>query len=293
VFLARKTRALLEENASLFRRMEALALTRYAAGMGTAAEAAMAQTEKYMIAERLAMARQKIGSIEAMLASLLGRTTPAAIAVPEALSIDAGSFGTEALMEQAMDQSPRLAAKRQMIEAARVRIRMAEKEFYPDMTMAANWFNNGGAFEDMWSVTTTVNLPLFFKDKQREQVRETKALLRQARAELEAEKNMIVAEIRDIGAMVEAAQSLMALYEQAQIPKNRQEIALLMADYAAGQGEAAPVIGRGRALVESQIGYWTQVAVAAKAKARADALVGAGLTDPAPWTHDHDQEGAP
>jgi len=88
---------------------------------------------------------------------------------------------------------------------------------------------------------------------------EAKALVRQARAELEAEKSMIAAQIRDNATMLDAAASLMTLYQQALIPKNRQEVALLMADYAAGQGEAAMVIGRGRALVDAQIGYWTQV----------------------------------
>lgn len=285
LFLAHRTIALLEENAALFKRMEAASLARYAAGMGPAAETAMAQTEKYMVAERSAMARQQIGSLEAMMAGLLGRTTPVALPAPPEPPADAGGFNAQALIEQALVQSPRLAAKNRMIAAAEARVRIAEKEFYPDMTVAANWFNNGGAFQDMWSVTTTINVPLFVKDKQREQLAEAKALVRQAQAELEAEKTMIAAQIRDNGTMVEAADSLMTLYQQALIPKNRQEVALLMADYAAGQGEAAMVIGRSRALVEAQIGYWTQAAAVAKARARVNALVGDGPT--APLHQDH------
>jgi len=292
LFLAHRTIALLEESAGLFKRVETAALARYAAGMGTAAEVAMSQTEKYLIAERLAITRQKIGSLEAMMGNLLGRTTPGAIPVPPAPTpIDGQGFNTETLIALSLGQSPGLAAKNRMIAAAEARVRMAEREFYPDLTLAANWFNNGGAFQDMWSITTSINLPLFFKDKQREQLAEAKALLRQAQAELEAEKNMIIAEIRDSGAMIEAATGLTTIYQQALIPKNRQEVALLMADYAAGGTEAAMVIGRSRALVEAQIGYWVQVAAAAKAWARVEALVGGHLDDLP--SHDHDQKERP
>ena len=85
-----------------------------------------------------------------------------------------------------------------MIEAADTKLRMAQKEYYPDFSINAGYFNRSGDFKDMWSATATINIPLYFKTKQEPAVMEAKASHAQAKQELEAVKLMIAAAIRII-----------------------------------------------------------------------------------------------
>ena len=67
---------LVAERTALFARIEEAALSRYASGTASQADAVMAQTEKYMLRERETMLKQKIQSLEAMLSLTVGRETP-------------------------------------------------------------------------------------------------------------------------------------------------------------------------------------------------------------------------
>ena len=85
-----------------------------------------------------------------------------------------------------------------MVAAAETRVKMAEKEYYPDFTLAAGYFNRGGGqFDDMWSLTTTINVPIFYRTKQRQALLEAKAALAESKGMLEATRLMVASAIRD------------------------------------------------------------------------------------------------
>ena len=52
-----------------------------------------------------------------------------------------------------------------MIEAADTKLRMAQKEYYPDFSINAGYFNRSGDFKDMWSATATINIPSVLQNK--------------------------------------------------------------------------------------------------------------------------------
>jgi len=164
-----------------------------------------------------------------------------------------------------------------MIQAAETRVSMAKKEFFPDLTLAGNYFSRGGGqLEDMWSLTATINVPIFFKTKQEEGVKEAGASLAEARHELAATRLMLASNIRDNLSMLKAAENLMALYRGAIIPKNYQDFELALSGYITGRIEAITVISRLKAFLDTELLYWSQFAQREKALARIEALVGGG-----------------
>jgi len=275
LFLAYKNIDLIHEKTSLFSRIEEAAIARYSSGMAPQQEVIMAQTEKYMLIEKEEMFKQKVQTLEAMLNSTLGRgdinTSPGRPVEPVSAAFPAT---LDELLEKAYNNSPEIKAREKMIAGAEAKVQMAKREYYPDFTINAGVSKRRGMFDDMWSLTSTINIPLYFRSKQRQGVFEAQASLSEAQSEREAIKLMIASAIRDNYSMFTAAARLTELYQSALIPKTYQDFESAIAGYVTGKVEAITVISRLKALLDYELLYWGQVTERGKAIARLEAITG-------------------
>ncbi len=275
LFLAYKNIDLIQERTALFSRIEDAALARYSSGMGMQQEVLMAQTEKYMLLEKEEMQKQKIQSLEAMLNSAVGRDVNAPLGKPAAQTLSLEAKSLDELLNKAYEHSPEIRARQRMVAAAEARVKMAEKEYYPDFTLAASYFTRGGGqFDDMWNLTTTINVPVFYRTKQRQAVLEANAALVEAKRMLESTRLMVASAIRDTYSMWKTAERLMDLYKDGLMPKTYQDFEAALAGYTNGKTEAITVINRLKALIDFETLYWAQVAEREKASARFEAMTG-------------------
>ncbi len=273
LFLAHKDIDLVRDKTALFSRVEDAALARYSSGMAPQQEVLMAQTEKYMLLERELMLQQKVQSLEAMLNVAVGRDVNAPLGRPAEPAPTSFTRDREELQAAALAQSPEIRSREKMLTAAEARVGMANKEYYPDVTLAASVFKRTGPFEDMWSLTATFNIPLYFGAKQKA-VAEARSLTLGARQDLEAGRLMVASSMRDNYSMVKTTEKLMDLYKNGMIPKTYQDVDSAMAGYKTGKVEAITVISRLKALIDYETLYWAQFVEREKAIARLDALTG-------------------
>lgn len=276
--LAYKDIDLISERMSLFSQIEDAALSRYSSGMGSQQEVLMAQTEKYMLLEKEEMYRQKIQSAEAMLNTTVGREVNAPLGRPSWPAYAPFGRSLDELLRMGYEHSPEIKGKAKMVRAAELRVRFAQKEYYPDFTITAEYDRKGGQFMDMWALTTSLNIPLYYRSKQRQGVLEAEAMLDETRRDLEATRLMLASNIRDNYSMVRTAERLMNLYRDGLVPKTRQDFESALAGYATGKVEALTVISRLKALLEYETLYWGQFTEREKAIARLDAVTGVGGT---------------
>jgi cobalt-zinc-cadmium efflux system outer membrane protein len=274
LLFAYKNKDLIQAKTDLFARVEDAAVARYASGMGPQQEVLMAQTEKYMLQEKDEMQNQKIQAAEGMLNTTLGREVDAPLGRPQVPAYAPYPYKLEELLKMARDNSPEIKSKEKMIKGAETKVRMAEKEYYPDFTLGANLYKTSGPFTDMWSVTAQINIPLYFEKKQRQGVLEAKAALSQSKQELQAARNMLASNLRDSYSMIKSAERLMELYKEGLIPKTVQDFQLALSGYTVGKVEAITVISRLKALLEYQLLYWGQFVEREKAIARIEAIAG-------------------
>jgi outer membrane protein TolC len=274
LFLGYRNLDLLKDRVALFSRIEDAATARYSSGMGPQQDVLMAQTEKYMLLEKEEMQKQKIQSLEAMLNSTLGREVNSPLGRPSDPSPNVFTRSLDELLRMAYENSPEVRSREKMVGSSETRVRMAEKEYYPDFTFTGNVMKRRGEFDDMWSLTAAMNIPLYYRTKQRQAVSEAKASLSEARNELEATRLMIASNIRDSYAMLTSAQRLMELYRDGLIPKTTQDFESALAGYSAGKVDALTVISRLRALLEFETLYWAQFVEKEKAAARLDSMAG-------------------
>jgi len=274
LFFVYKSLDIIGERKSLFSSMEKSALARYSSGMASQQDAIMAQAEKYMLLEKEEMLRQKIQTLEGMLNLAVGRDTSLPLGRPSA--------GREARLEEtlgelvkkAYDRSPEIRAKEKMIAGAEAKVNMSKKEYFPDVTLNAGTDQRRGDYTDMYKLTASINLPVFFSSKQEPAVREAQAQLLEAKHDLEAIKLMISSSIRENYAMAASAQRLMELYRNALIPKSTQDYEAALAAYSTGKVDALTVVTRLKALIDFEVLYWTQFSERQKAIARIGAYTG-------------------
>ena len=156
-----------------------------------------------------------------------------------------------------------------MVQAAEAKLSMARREYVPDVTLGGTYYSrNSREFPDMWSVTATFNVPLYFRTKQDEAVRENLAAVSQAKHELRAAQLMVASAVRDSYSMIKTSEQLMGLYRNALIPKNYQDYELALSGYVSGKTEALTVISTLKAFLDSELLYWDQFTEREKAIAR-------------------------
>jgi cobalt-zinc-cadmium efflux system outer membrane protein len=277
LFLAYTNIDLITDQAALFSRMEDAALARYAAGMAPQQEVLMAQAEKYMLLEREEMEKQKTQSFKAMLNAALGRDALAPLGRPEKPQNAVNNYRLDELIQMSYDRYPMIKSREKMVNAAEAKVQMAKKEFYPDFTVGASYFARSSQFPDMWNLTATINIPIFYKTKQKEAVLEAEVSLFGARKDVEVTKLMASSALRDNYAMFKSAENLMSLYREGLIPKSRQDFELALSGYVTGKIEAITAITRLKALIDYEFLYWRQFTDRQKAAARLNGL--AAITD--------------
>jgi cobalt-zinc-cadmium efflux system outer membrane protein len=265
---------LINDRTSLFTQVEEAALARYSTGKGSQQEVLMAQTEKYMLLEKQEILRQKIESLDAMLNAILARPADGPLGRPADLPPTNFIYTLDELIRISNDNSPELKARDKIVSAAEIKVALAKKDYYPDFTITGSYFPRGNNFEDMWSLTTTVNIPIFYRSKQRQAVNEAEALLSEAQGEKDSAILMIASSIRDNYSMIKASDKLMSLYKDGLIPKSYQDVELSLSGYKTGTVDALTVITRLKSVIDYEISYWSQFAEREKAIARIEALTG-------------------
>lgn len=279
LFLAYKTIDILQEKIDVFSQIEGAALARYSTGTGPQQEVLMAQTEKYMILERQVMSRQKIQALEAMLNLTAGREPTAPLGRPKPVLSTKFDFALDDLTRKAYEASPEIRLKEKMIAAAEAKLGMAKKEYYPDVTINAGVNQAGPDFQNMYMLTASINLPVYYSTKQQPAEKEATASLSEAKRDLEATKLMLASTLRDNYSMLRSAEKLLDLYENALIPKSTQDYQLALSGYGSGKIEALTVISRLKSFLDVELLYWNQFVEREKALARITAITGLGIPE--------------
>jgi len=278
LFLAYKSLDIYAGKRSLLDRLEEAALARYASGDAQQRDVVMAQTEKYMLREKEEMAGQKIQTLEGTLNLIVGREATLPLGRP-ADSLAASKFEgkLDALIEKAYENAAEIRAREKMVSASEIKVGLAKREFFPDVTLNAGYEQRGSDYTDMYKLSASFNLPVYFKTRQEPAVQEANDYLLEAKHDLAGTKFMIASTIRENLAAVSAADQLMVLYHEALIPKTSQDFETSLAAYGTGKSGVETVVGPLKSALDYELLYWSQFVEREKAIARIDALTGDNL----------------
>jgi outer membrane protein, heavy metal efflux system len=236
-YVASRALAVNREVIVVTRGMRAAAETRYAAGQSDQAAVIKALGDETTVDIEAARLEGDCAATREALNALLARPAGAPLADPLRLRrVPAANLATAALMERARGGSPALAASGAEVDAARTRTALAEKAWYPDLTLGAGPLIQTNNRPPGVAATVGLNIPLPWGKEASEQQAAT-AQLGAAQQRYEAALLDIQSALGEALARLKAAQNADALVVRKALPEARAALKSITADYAQGRGD--------------------------------------------------------
>jgi outer membrane protein TolC len=257
VVLAHAVDRILDDRRAAAAQIEASVRERYAAGLAVQQDVLRAQVELARIDEMKAMQAATIAARGAELTRLVGH----AVTTPDRLPDDTAVPS----LPESIARSPELAAARQGIETARIRVELAKKNFLPDFSVSAGSMDRG-RFEmgPMWQIGVGVSIPLWSERRQQNQLAEAEAVVRGRSAESDAVAREVELRTRQRAAQLDAALRVAALYRDKILPLDDVSLESALASYQAGKVPFICVLDALNTVYSDRTTYATRLAEAAK-----------------------------
>jgi cobalt-zinc-cadmium efflux system outer membrane protein len=236
LWMNQEMRTLLDRQVATLERMKAAAKARYVSGMMMGhhdflrSEAELAA----MAAERAALESEREAMV-AMLNALRGRpleepigkvVLPARVALPE----------VEALVARA-DERPELEAMRWMRAEMEAREKLARRMYLPMPMVSAFYQQRPGEMPDSVGGMVGFTVPLWWFDRQANEVRMAEAMVQRAQRELETMQVMTRTDLRMAWSRARAADLSLQAFEETALPRMRETVKASEAAYISGTGD--------------------------------------------------------
>jgi cobalt-zinc-cadmium efflux system outer membrane protein len=229
------------------RRMNAAATARYGQGGGSQADIIQALSEETTAKVEASRLEGERGAVRARINTLIARPADARLAEPIRLpsrSTTEPVLGM--LLERARNANPVLSAGDAEIEAARARQTLADKAWYPDLTIGAGPLIQTNHQPVGAAATIGFNIPVPW-GREASQQREAAAQLSATEQRYDATWLNIQGTLAESLARLKAARNTEALLHNQALPQARATMQSLLAGYSQGKGDlAAPIAAEHR-----------------------------------------------
>lgn len=236
-----------------------IAKTRYEVGEGIQQDLLRAYVEVSRMVDELIMLEQQKKAVEAKLVSVLNRPPGTGIVQPEEVTFRKVPFDLASLQKAAVDSNPVLAGMGKMIESKEKARLLARKEYYPDFNVRFAYGQRDNSMEmerrDVLTAMVEVNLPVFYKSKQRRKVLETEAELESTKAKLHAMRNETLYMIADMVSMVERVERQLELYRTGIVPQATLQVNSALTAYRVNKVDIWTLLDSQMTLYRYQLEY--------------------------------------
>jgi outer membrane protein TolC len=269
---------LLVRNRDLLEKLLKVTEDRYSVGRAIQQDVFKAQTQLSILETRLVKLEQERRSRAAEMNSILNRAAGTPVGRPEDVKPKELTATLEELLAAARQNSPMLGRDQKMIERSELAVNMARKEYYPDVTLNAGYYNQG-AMAPMYEVRADFKVPIYFWRKQRAGVNEQVGNLSQARRTYEASDQSLRYAIQDDFLMAQASAKLMKLYTQTVVPQANLALESSLSTYETGSVDFLSVLTNFTMVLDYEMNYYDEALNYALALSRLEEMTGQPLTD--------------
>jgi len=281
-YLARAI-AVVRENRDLLKYLESVVRTRYAASAAGHPDVIRAQVELGKLDDDLRALEDSRWAWAARLNAALGRAADAALPRPRALAEEPIEASEGRLLEMLREGSPDLAALDAEIVREERAIRLAEKDYWPDLMVGAGYMReqmNGGG-EDGVMAMVGATLPIW-RGKYAAGVREAERRHDAAVGRRADRENVLAAQLADAAYRLRDARRKIDLYRDTLLPKARESLKATEAAFRAGRASFTDLVDAERVLLDFQLSYERALASHVERLAELEMLIGRALPRAAP-----------
>ncbi|MDR3763562.1 MAG: TolC family protein [Acidobacteriota bacterium] len=245
---------------------------RYSVGKAMQADVLRAQLEVSMLLQRQAALEEQRASAVGRLNLLMGRSVDAPLAPPSEVLCPALP-PLPALVAQAGANDAGLQKNQVMLERNTLAIASAHKDYIPDLSVGY-MFQQRSGMADMYGMTFSLNIPVFYKSKQRQAEAAARIDLEATRRDRDARKLELAYDLRQMHAMASTAGKMLDLYDKAILPQAELALESAQSSYSTGGGDFTSTLASFTSILGYQIDYLRQVADYMTALARIEAYTG-------------------
>jgi len=268
--------ASVKRSQELLRNILQISEARYSVGKATQQDVFKAQTQYSIFETQLLRYEQQRVSKEIEINALLNRPPGGHIEVPEEMLPGELTASLDDLIAHARTQAPALAREQKMVERRQLSSNLARKDYYPDYTVSAGYFNQG-TMPPMWQARVDFQIPAYFWRKQRAGVAEQAFALSDARHTYEAADVAIQAQIREQYTEAETARRLIDLYQRSVTPEAQLALESSLAGYQTGAVDFLSVFSNFMSVVDYELMYHEEIMQFHVALARLEEITGMEL----------------
>lgn len=268
----------LTRNRGLLETLLKVTEARYSVGKAAQQDLFKAQAQTSILETRLVKLDQERRSREAEINSVLNRAPGTPLGRPEDMRPPEFNATLDDLFAAARENSPMLRRDQKMIERTELAVNLARKEYYPDFTLNAGYYNQG-SMPAMYEFRADFKLPIYFWRKQRAGVNEQVSNLSQVRRNFEATDQSVHFRITDDYLMAQASAKLMKLYSETVVPQGSLALESSLSTYETGTVDFLSVLTNFSMVLDYEMNYYDEALNYVLALSRLEEMTGRPLTD--------------
>jgi cobalt-zinc-cadmium efflux system outer membrane protein len=272
-----KSIEIVEKNKVLLMQFEKTAKARYSVGQAAQQDVFRAQVEISRVLDRLAVLDQQKESLHAAINRLVNRPPSGPLGTPEEIHTTILTIPLQELSRRADEFSPALLATAKSIDRSEQSVSLANRQYYPDFDVTALGLRNDRTNDNGYQVMVGIKIPLFYKTKQKEGVREARASLEGAREDFTATRQDLLFQVKDGFVQAQRAERLITILRDAIIPQATLGLQAAQAGYAVGKVDFLTLLNSLLTLQESQLELHSEMVSHERAVARLEAVTGGPL----------------
>lgn len=269
-----------DNNRTLMQQLVDIAGTKYEVGEGLQQDVLLAQLELSKLLDLKIKINGMRGNAMASLNALLDRPGNVPVRLPKKVPMPLPELPEETLLYQwAETNRPLLAGERERVNAARSKLDLAKKDILPDFNVNAAYgardnMPDGGRRSDLLSFGISMNVPIFYAQKQAQGVSQSTSELMREQYALQDQWNGVRKQIAQACSDYRRAKEQVSLYQTGIIPQARQTVASMLAGYQVDKVDFLNLIRSQITVYDYEAQYWQALAEARQALAQLAAATG-------------------
>jgi outer membrane protein TolC len=267
-----------QKNKDLLDKLARIAEEKYKVGKGLQQDVLRAQLEVSRILQTLTILNQRRLSLTARLNALLLRPSDAPIGTLETVTPSPLNYSLNELVARGVENYPDIRRQQQLIEQSQYAANLARKEYYPDFRVGYDYWQRPDMM-DMHGFNFTINVPIFYKKKQRESVSEANFSVESGKQSQEAIRTELLFQIKDQFLRARASDELLTLYTKALVPQASLALESSMAAYQTGTLDFESLISNFSSVLQYEVSYYEELANYQKALVTLEQITGIELAN--------------
>ena len=273
-----------QQNLDLLKYFEQVAQARYRTAAAQHPDIIRAQIELALMEDHVTELNNMLSPMQSGLNAMMNRDMTTALSRPKRADIPLAKVDETAVVGLIGERNPEIGALQSEVNAARGRLRLAQKRYYPDVTLGLDWIQTDEARMDgVWGsgrdpivAMVSLNIPLW-TDSYDAGKQQAQASMRAARQMKEQTQLDLSAQAADVLYRIEETFRKAALYNGTLIPTAKEMVEVSESSYRAGGVDFLSLIDAQRKLLTFEVTYQRILADHFQALAKLETLTGGAI----------------